>query len=109
MLHTYCLLLAHFNSRSDLDPFAAFVTELPAPLASSLPLDQAGLQCLLEVLLHPLVGTSGSEASPDSGPEPKISRPQLATPLAIALWSLFFELRYASFTLPWYHWDYLPQ
>ncbi|KAG8077012.1 hypothetical protein GUJ93_ZPchr0006g46133 [Zizania palustris] len=44
-LRTYCLLLAHFDPRSDLDPFAAFVTELPAPLASSLPLDP-GVICL---------------------------------------------------------------
>ncbi|KAG8048591.1 hypothetical protein GUJ93_ZPchr0009g2400 [Zizania palustris] len=38
-LRTYCLLLVHLDPRSDLDPFAAFVMELPAPLASSLPLD----------------------------------------------------------------------
>ncbi|KAG8091145.1 hypothetical protein GUJ93_ZPchr0011g27542 [Zizania palustris] len=41
MLCTYCLLLAHLDPRFDLDPFAAFVTELPARLASSLPLDPA--------------------------------------------------------------------
>ncbi|KAG8044220.1 hypothetical protein GUJ93_ZPchr0221g7045 [Zizania palustris] len=41
-LRTYCLHLAHLDSRTDLDPFAAFVTELPAPLASSLPLDPDG-------------------------------------------------------------------
>ncbi|KAG8087761.1 hypothetical protein GUJ93_ZPchr0010g8444 [Zizania palustris] len=34
-----CLAFEDFVSRSDLDPFAAFVTELPARLASSLLLD----------------------------------------------------------------------
>ncbi|KAG8048475.1 hypothetical protein GUJ93_ZPchr0009g459 [Zizania palustris] len=40
-LHTYCLLLVHLDLRSNLDPFTAFVTELPALLASSLSLDPA--------------------------------------------------------------------
>ncbi|KAG8091502.1 hypothetical protein GUJ93_ZPchr0012g21489 [Zizania palustris] len=43
MLCTLCLRLAHLDPRSDLDPFAAFVTELPARLASSLPLDPGSL------------------------------------------------------------------
>ncbi|KAG8068971.1 hypothetical protein GUJ93_ZPchr0005g15274 [Zizania palustris] len=38
-LRTYYLHLVHLDPRTDLDPFIAFVMELPAPLASSLLLD----------------------------------------------------------------------